>query len=990
MKSGKMKNLLIVALASVAVLAVGAGVLSINNNVAFAAGADYDESYRNQLSYSAMSGWNNDPNGLLYVNGTYHMYYQYNWDGRNGSTASWWDHMSWGHATSIDLVHWMEQPVAIPSYWDGDGVEHMMFSGSAVYDEYNVSGLFETENGKVINGQGIVAVLTQPSDKDGGQRQILAYSKDGGASFDIYGEILGANAEGSLGDGEFRDPKVFWSESLNKWLMAVGGGSVRMYSSDDLKNWTYLGETGFWGECPDISRFEVDGEEKYVLIISPEDKSKSHEYNDTNRVDTYYPAEYYAVGVLDESGLFRATQPLKRLSEGIDCYAFQSFNNVPDGKVYGVSWSASWLTVGAYEGLRESYNGGMTVACELELIKDGDGYSLLRKPVEAVDTLRLGNPAVISGKVAAGDNPFADVKATESDMELELDFNGGGATYAEIYLRGSDAERIKIKYDTLSETLTLDRSESSLIAEGTNFFKEKYEKRVPLVNGKLSLRILLDRAFISVFANDGFASFFSAVFPAAISDGTGLLSDGDVSVSARIYAVESIFGEVQAKDELILSTTKIDMVTGAEKAVIASSYADGFNSRDVAFTVIEGEGNIELEVKGGTAYIKAVNNGSAKVKVTYSGQEKFIEVYIYGNGFISDVNYTDVYRAFSYVREDGLFLGAGAVDAFIFGDAFGDDFTYSANFTPQANAQAGGLAFGYIGNASGFWFATADVKENAVKLVRFRGEKEAADTLATAGYDLSVGAYKLSVTVKDGTVNVAVDGNGVIDYELENYAGGRVGLNVYDSDMVINGVFFTLETDSDGIVVGKDEIVKIVNITDGSYRLKDGEYSVSDGKLIISESYLNTLEPDTEYVFRVVTAESDFDVTVTTKFTAATVSPMQDGFSRGESISFTVSGADEVYKVEINGTAYDFTVDGDVITVAAEALGNLTGGTHEVKVYTANGRPTASFSFDGLPDFQEEEVVAVSHAFFWVDIAIFASLIVGYVAFTLVKKFKKK
>lgn len=990
MKFLTLKTKLTLALGAVSVAALIAGVSYINGAGARADGAGYDEGYRNQLSYSAKSGWNNDPNGLLYVDGTYHMYYQYTWDARNNSTANWWDHMSWGHAVSSDLVHWTEQPVAIPAYWDGGGVEHMMFSGSAVYDEYNTCGLFDIENGKVKDGQGIVAVLTQPDDEEGGQRQILAYSKDNGTSFEIYGEILGANAEGSLGDGEFRDPKVFWNDSLNKWLMAVGGGSVRMYSSQNLLNWAYLGETGLWGECPDISRFEVDGEEKYALVISPEDKSKSHEYNGTNRVDTYYPAEYYAVGGLDESGLFRATQPLKRLSEGIDCYAFQSFNNALDGKVYGISWSASWLTVGAYEGFRENYNGGMTVACELQLIKDGDGFALFRKPVEAVGTLRQGDPKVVSGKVTSGANLFADVSATEADMEIELDFNGSGATYAELCLRKSEAEKIVIRYDAVGETLSLNRSESSLIAEGTNFFKDVYKKQVPLNDGKLGLRIILDRAFISVFANDGFANYFAAVFPAAVSDGMSLSSDGEIGVSAHIYAVESIFGNVKTNDGLILTTTKIDAVVGEKKAVVASSYSDGFNAGNVAFTVTEGSENIAVEVKGGTAYITALKKGSAKVKVTYGGQEKFIEVYIYGDGFVSDVNFTDAYRAFSYVREDGLFLGAGEVDAFIFGDASGNDFTYSANFTPQANAQAGGLAFGYVGNASGFWFATADVKENAVKLVQFRGEKEAADTLATAGYNLSGGVYKLTLTVKGNGVSVFVNGNGVIAYGLENYAGGRVGLNVYNSDMVINGVFFDSDTDGDGIVVGKDEIVKIVNVTDGSYRLKDGEYTVSDGKLVISESYLKTLEADTEYVFRVVTATTDYDVTVKTEFTSATVKPVQDGFTRGESVSFTLSGGVEVYKLEINGLAYDFTVDGDVITVAAEALGNLTGGTHEVKVYTANGRPTASFSFSGLPDFQEEEAVAVSHVFFWVDIAIFAALIVGYASFTLVKKFKKK
>ncbi len=987
MKSGKLKISFIAMLASIALFAVGAGVLSANEN-AFAQTSSYGESYRNRLSYSAKSGWNNDPNGLLYADGVYHMYYQYTWDSRTNSTANWWDHMSWGHATSSDLVHWTEQPVAIPSYWDEENVEHMMFSGSAVYDGNNTSGLFATENGKVVKGQGIVAVLTQPDEKQGGQRQILAYSKDGGTSFEIYGEVLGANAEGSLGDGEFRDPKVFWNDTLGKWLMAVGGGSVRMYSSDNLKEWNYLGETGFWGECPDISRYETDGGEKYVLIISPEDKNKSHEYNGTNRVDDYYPSEYYAVGELDANGLFRATQPLKRLSEGIDSYAFQSFNNVPDNKVYGISWSASWLTVGSYEGFRESHNGGMTAACELKLVHDGTDYALLRKPVEQYSDLRK-EETVVSGKAEIGKNPLKDVKATEADIEAELDFSDG-ATCAELCLRVSAAEKIKISYDAPSQILTLDRSESSLIAENTNFFKGAYKKQVALDNGKLNLRILLDRAFISVFANDGEASFFSAVFPSAVSDGMSLSSDG-VKYSLKIYSVESIFGETGNSESLILSATKIDATVGAERAVVASSYAANFDFTDVKYAVAEGSENVSVRVADGIAYIKMLKKGSAKIKVSYKGAEKFIEVYVYDNGFIGNVNFTESYRAFSYMREDGLFLGAGGVDAFLFGDATGTDFTYSASFTPQANAQAGGLAFGYNGNPSGYWFVTADVKENAVKLVLFCGEKQAAQTLATAQCALSSsGTYSLSVTVKGGRAEAYFNGVKVLSAELENYKGGRVGLNVFNSDMVVNKVFCSAAQSGGGIALGEQEIVKIINVTDASHRLEEQDYSVADGKLFISETYLKTLDADKDYTFRIVTATTDFDAVIHIDFTAVTLTPVQDEFSKGENISFALSDNSPVYKVEINGVQTEFTRDGNIITVSGESLKNLTGGTHVLKAYTADGRPAASFKLAPLPDFEEDEVKIINRMFFWIDVSIFAALICGYAAFTAVKKIKAK
>ena len=208
--------------------------------------------------------------------------------------------------------------------------------------------------------------------------------------------------------------------------------------------------------------------------------------------------------------------------------------------------------------------------------------------------------------------------------------------------------------------------------------------------------------------------------------------------------------------------------------------------------------------------------------------------------------------------------------------------------------------------------------------------------------------------------------------------------------MVVNDVYFTASALENGIVVGNDEILKVVNVTDGSYRLKDGEYSVADGRLVISESYLKTLEQNAEYAFRAVTAETDYDFIVKTNFTGAVIAPLQEEFTKGESISFTLSGAEQVFKIEINGKEYAFTFEENVVTVSAEALADLTSGNHVLKVYTANGRPTVSFSLAGLPDYKEDAVEAVNHAFFWVDIAVFASLIAGYAVFATVKKYGKK
>lgn len=974
-------------LGAAVIAALGGAYITLSANTAAYAESrtGYGQSYRNRLCYSPESGWNNDPNGLLYVpdsqGGIYHMYYQYNWDKNandgQGATENNWGHMSWGHATSRDLVHWEEQPVALCENTIGDDGKNyaMMFSGSAVYDENNTSGLFgiDGSTGKVVSGQGIVALLTQPDDSAGGQRQILAYSKDNGRTFSIYGEVLSAE-DGKLGDGEFRDPKVFWSEERSKWLMVVGGGSVRMYSSDNLINWEYLGETGYWGECPDISRYDVDGEDKYVLIVSPEDKAKSHEYNKTTRSETYYPAEYYVVGDLNSEGLFVSDKAVTRLSEGVDSYAFQSFNNTPDGKVYGISWSASWKTVDAYRDYRQSYNGGMTVTCDMRLVKEGGEYKLTRQPVEAYESLRGDKTAEFNGSLKAGENAFEGVYLREGDFEAELDFSGGNATYAQLDFRVSEAERTTVVYDVNSQTLTVDRSQSSYLAKDTPLYKEKYAKAVALDGGKLKLRIMIDRAFVSVFANGGEASWFSAIFPSAVSNGLSLVSDGDLGVKSSIYAVKSIFGNASTEDEIILTTAKIDAVVGAAETVIASSFADSFNPAGVSFTVAEGGGNIRLEAQGAVARVTPLKKGFAKLCAEYKGEKRYTEIFIYNDAYIGDVNYTGRIGGFSYLSDDGIAFETGANDAFLFGDKSGKDITYSAVFTRKNDgAQAGGLMFGVCGNKTDYFVATADFKDNKVKIWR-----SGIGDIATADCPLS-GKNSVQITVKTVGENaeVFIDGERALSAELKGYNGGGLGLNVYNGAFAVNYV-------SSG-----ERIIKVVNVTDGSKLLGENDYTVKDGEVKISNKYLATLENNTEYVFRVVTSQSDYEIKATTHFAVAEMSALKEEFSKGEKIVLAVTNGVEIYKIEIDGKEAEFTLNAYQATISADALAGLTGGSHTVKAYTSMGRPTVTVNILSPEDYREEEIEIISHTFFYIDMAIFGTAIVAYAAFAIFKKVRK-
>ncbi len=1000
MKSLKTKNLIFAFLSVILFLTLVAGLVGVKQTANAASGPEtgeeYSGAYRNRLAFSARSGWNNDPNGLLYVNGTWHMYYQYNYDQNTGTTALGWGNMSWGHATSKDLVHWTEKDVAIPAYQDVNGTKYdMMFSGSAVYDEYNTSGLFDMVDGKIADGQGIVAILTQPTDK---QRQILAYSLDNGDSFTIYGEVIGADKDGGVGDNEFRDPKVFWNDTLGKWLAVIGGGSIRMYSSSDLKEWEYLGATGYWGECPDISRYTVDGEQKYVLIMSPEDKDNSHIYNRTTRESAYYPAEYYVVGDLDKNGLFVSEEPVRRLSEGIDSYALQTFNNAPDGKVYAVSWSASWKTCGLYENIRKTYNGGMTIVTQLDLVKDGEGYSLTRSPIAEYEKLRGEEPPkTYSGPLEEGENALADVKADVADLDVELDFTNSKATYAELWLRTSAVENIKLTYNVKDETLTLDRSQSSLLAKDTSLYAVPYSKHVALNEGKLSLRVLLDRAFISVFADGGKASFFSAVFPSAISNGMRLFADGDIGVKANVYALESIFDCAEDND-LILSTNKIDGTVGTTYPVTATFFGKSFDESKVKYEVVAGEGKIKLVQVGSIAYITLLKNEKndrtadyAEITATYDGgHANKIEIYIYNDHFSSDVDYKYSVGGFSYYGDNGLFLTDGG-DAFRFSDASGESFIYSAEFTPRnANAQAAGLVFGVSDNLTSYYVATADAKLDKVKLwAPGRGE------LKTVNYKIEDGEkIKLTLVVGEGIAKIFVNNETIAQLvcKLPDYHGGKIGLNVFKGEFDINKIGFAKTEHDGGIFVNGYRVKSVYNLTDNNYKLKPGEYVEEGGAVALSDSYLKTLGAGENYRFRVVTEFTDFEFDVTPDFAEASASPAIEKYYKNDDVIIEIAGQAKVSKLTIDGVDTEFTQsdEGDIVVIAAEKIALLSMGKHTVKLYTDLGRPVVTINISQAVETIAEPVVRSTHLFFYIDIAIFGSVIIGYITITVIKKHKKK
>ncbi len=338
----------------------------------------YRESLRPQIHFSSRRGWNNDPNGLVYYRGEYHLFYQHNpygWD---------WGNMHWGHAVSPDLVHWRELPIALyPQRYDD-----WVFSGSAVVDAANTSG-FKTGRDDVL-----VAAYTST-----GRGESIAYSNDRGRTWVDYAGNPVVKHQG-------RDPRLFWHEGTRRWCMAVydeyqGGRYIAFYSSADLKQWTFQSRIEGFFECPDIFRLPVDagaggkgkpGAAKWVLTAASSE---------------------YRLGQFDGREFVPETPKLPG-HRGEAFYAAQTFSDMPDGRRVQIGWG-QMPTPGM------PFNQMMMFPCELTLRTLPDGVRLCWQPVEELARLRQYTHRIKDSQLEPGIDPLRRIAIGAADIQLEFE-----------------------------------------------------------------------------------------------------------------------------------------------------------------------------------------------------------------------------------------------------------------------------------------------------------------------------------------------------------------------------------------------------------------------------------------------------------------------------------------------------------------------------------------------------------------------------------------
>lgn len=487
----------------------------------------YNELHRPQFHFSPEEKWMNDPNGMVFFNDEYHLFYQYH---PYGTT---WGPMHWGHAVSKDLIHWEHLPVAL--YPDEHGA---IFSGSAVVDWNNTTGFFDRE-------PGLVAIFTSadnyPDSDRPRQRQSLAYSKDNGRTWVTY---EGNPVLSDVTITDYRDPKVFWDEDTEKWVMVLATGqSVTIYTSPNLKDWRFASEfgstagshDGVW-ECPDLFKLPVDGDannEKWVMFVSIGDNPKLKEGSRTQ----YFIGQFDGTTFVNDN----SDETILWLDFGRDNYAGVSWSDIPqhDGRRIYIGWMSNWRY--ANQVPTESWRSAMTLPRELSLISTEFGIRLVQQVVSEFDSIRKRSEKHQDFSVESDlPVPFNMLSPL---MEVAVEFENDNASSFGIEIQGAENEMTVICYDSGRNVLRVDRTNS-----GDNSFSESFatvqEAALQLDSGKLKLQIIMDASSAEIFANDGKAAFTSLIFPANPYDKIQLYSnEGKVKVNSLVLTeLDSIWG----------------------------------------------------------------------------------------------------------------------------------------------------------------------------------------------------------------------------------------------------------------------------------------------------------------------------------------------------------------------------------------------------------------------------------------------------------------
>ena len=740
---------------------------------------DYSkQEYRPQFHLTPLANHMNDPNGLVYNpdTQTYHMYYQYNPDGLR------FENQHWGHATSKDLIKWEEQPVAIAP--DELGV---IFSGCAVVDTENSSGFFTSNTPEQSK---LVVLFTHDAGDttQGHQKQSLAYSKDHGITWIKYeGNPVIGNPSNTYGR-DFRDPKVFWHEESNQWLMIIAGGRARIFSSTDLKTWNHESDLVYQdggevhSECPDLFPLAVDG-------------------NAANTKWVYCGSgDWYIIGDLKLIGggwTFVATsERIEPYNNAPEMYATQSFYNDPKGRRLLVSWLQEPNVHGLPSELAadgKNWKGIQSLPLVTELKTINGEVTLTSNPPEEIDAYRATTPlySVANRTVAPTDNNIL-AGITAELFDIEATFTPGTATEFGFRVRTGSGKYTTVSYKRNGGEFILDKSNSGKATSG------RFVGRAPVgADGKVKMRIIGDKSTIDAFANDGQTATNTFFYPSSQNVGMSFFTiGGDVTIDdMKIYNMESPYFNAPtgtAPERVLLSSNNTEYSVGEEFIVNGAIIPNTAADKKVNFTVSDSSVLQILETTDNSVKLKALKLGSAVVTGTSNTGDKVATttITVKKPSFTNNMGELNGVQGSWTEDVNGFSVNNGGQDnAFAISSIVPNKpFTYEVTFDKVSGGTCSGLMFGVTNPANpidGTWYAVnIDTMDNSTKMFK--------NAFNSQGWDVKRSLTSAERAKTSYTIKLEIDSNNYARYWIDgvyvngrqledDFAGGNLGLVVYNS-----------------------------------------------------------------------------------------------------------------------------------------------------------------------------------------------------------------
>lgn len=482
------------------------------------------ETFRPALHFAARNTWLNDPNGLIHHGGAYHLYYQ------NNPLGNVWGNMSWGHATSPDLLNWTEHPVAIACDEEED-----IFSGSIIYDRHNTSGFGTATQAPLVAAY--TSAYKAGSAHQGIQAQSLAYSLDGGFTWTKYAN----NPVLNRGSAEFRDPKVFRYEGAagSYWVMVAVEAThfqVVLYKSENLKDWELLSSfgpanaTGGVWECPDLFPLPVDGDSenlKWVLVVNLNPGGPN-----SGSAGQYFVGDFDGTTFTSETTVTEGEQDPSRLEEyqwldwGRDYYAAVSFGDAPDNRRLMISWMNNWEYANQIPTF--PWRSPMSLAREISLHTVDGKLRLAQHVAEDPATVSGLSPVYELAEATVSNETLVLDGAAGTVQHIDLTFTPGTAEEFGLVVRSDGTQGTRISIRPVEGRVFVDRRDSGLTDFHESFASIDSAPLTP-INGVYRLSVYVDHCSVEVFAQGGLVTMTELIFPSETSTQVALYATGGVA-----------------------------------------------------------------------------------------------------------------------------------------------------------------------------------------------------------------------------------------------------------------------------------------------------------------------------------------------------------------------------------------------------------------------------------------------------------------------------